>query len=153
MKKQLVLKSDQPKGWTSWGLTLIAVLGLLGFATAQNNALDDADARFGGLAYGVERTTAPAASPEPACVCTTDEGRDDGERTSTSQVIVALESDRQRSISVEVFNESGLAMHHQVLVARPGRNAMAMNVDHLREGRYAALLHEGANARVVRFQR
>ncbi|MCC6840486.1 MAG: hypothetical protein IT230_10040 [Flavobacteriales bacterium] len=153
MKKQMILKSDQPRGWPSWGLTLIAVLGLLGLAKAQDNALADADARLRGLAYGVELTTAPAAGPVPAFVRTTDVGRNGGERTSTTQLIFALHSDRQRSISVEVFNESGLALHHQVLVARPGRNAMAMDVAHLREGRYVALLHEGANARVVRFRR
>ncbi len=153
MKTQLELRTERPGGWPAWLLTLIALVGLLGLANAQDGALADADPRIVDLAHGPDRTPTPAMGTVPVPVRITDDGRHGDERTLTTQLIFALECDRPRSITVAVYNERGQTMQQAVLQARPGRNAMAMDVAHLREGRYVALLHEGANARVVRFQR
>ncbi len=83
----------------------------------------------------------------------TDDGGSGNARRSVAQLIFALESDRRRTITVEVYNEQGCPMQRTVLTALPGRNALAMNVDRLREGRYVALMHDGVNARIVRFRR
>jgi hypothetical protein len=41
----------------------------------------------------------------------------------------------------------------RTLTAKPGRNALAMDVSDLREGRYVARISEGNGGRVVRFHR
>lgn len=153
MKTQLELRTERPGGWPAWLLTLIALVGLLGLANAQDGALADADPRIGDRVHGPERSTTPVLGSVPVLVRITDDGRHGDERTLTTQLIFALECDRPRSITVAVYNERGQAMQQAVLRARPGRNAMALDVAHLREGRYVALMHEGENARVVRFRR
>ena len=134
-------------------VALVALVGGLSPAHAQEGAT--AAASIGSHRPGVVPLPTRATLPNraPAREMITDDGGSGNARRSVAQLIFALESDRRRTITVEVYNEQGCPMQRTVLTALPGRNALAMNVDRLREGRYVALMHDGVNARIVRFRR
>ncbi|MBP8823520.1 MAG: hypothetical protein KBH07_07740 [Flavobacteriales bacterium] len=129
----------------------MAVMGLQGLAQGQGLAL--LPHRSGEPAFSTPALVHRPSPVAPSFTAITDDGGNGDEYTSTSQLIIALESDRRRSITVEVFNELGRTMRSAVLTAWPGRNALALDVAGLHEGRYVAVMQEGASARVVRFRR
>ena len=83
----------------------------------------------------------------------TDDGGQGDQGAATAQLIIAFESEHPRLITVEVFDENGRKVRSSVLTSKPGRNALAVDVADLREGRYVARITEGEGCRVVRFHR
>lgn len=133
-------------------VAVVALLGSLSLAYAQGEALTATTKGNLGLAVDIEPAWT-VANKAPAFRPITDDGYAGDAQRSVAQLIFALASDRHRTIAVEVYNEQGRVLQHAELMARPGRNALAMSVDRLPEGRYVALMHEGMNARFVRFKR
>lgn len=130
-----------------------ALLGCMNMAQAQEGALATVANGFHGLSPNVELARVVKAGTGSRMKPISDDGRGGDALRPVAQLIFALESESDRLITVEVFNEQGRTVQHTVLSARRGRNALTMNVDRLREGRYVALVHEGASARIVRFRR
>ncbi len=147
------MKTKERRNSPVLALTALALLGLTTFGYGQGEPLCD-------LATGttlLEMKELPRvmlnASPKRVPVKITDDGRQGDERAVTAQLIFAFASERVRSVIVDVFDEQGHKVRQQTLTSRPGRSALAMDVEGLREGRYVARLREGESAKMVRFQR
>ncbi len=82
-----------------------------------------------------------------------DDGRLGDQRTTTAQLVLALECVELRTIAVDVFDEQGSIVRQQRFLARPGHRALVMGLDGLGTGRYAARISGDVQGRVVRFLR
>src|SRR5690606_12471902 len=77
----------------------------------------------------ITETRSPAhVGPAEAQVRISDDGQRGDGHMATAQLIFAFESGHPRSISVEVFDERGRKVRSSILSARPGRNALAVDV-------------------------
>ncbi len=141
------------RDWSSWALTAVAVLGLMGLAFGQGEPLSELTPLPSRSAVAEVRLPVPELVPTKVPVKITDDGRQRDERSATAQLIFAFTSEHAHSIIVDVLDESGHVVSQRTLSAKPGRNALAMDVSDLREGRYVALISEGDGGRLVRFYR
>lgn len=82
-----------------------------------------------------------------------DDGRQGDERSTTAQLVLALECAEPRTIAVDVFDEHGSIVRQQHFLARPGHRTLVMGLDGLGTGRYAARISGDVQGRVVRFRR
>jgi|GEM_PF-2825461 len=139
--------------WPSWALTAVALLGLMGLAYGQGDQLSTLTPLPARSTAAEVRKRAPELAPTKVPVQITDDGRQGDERSATAQLIFAFTSEDAHSITVDVLDESGRVVSQRTLTAKPGRNALAMDVSDLREGRYAARITQGDGGRVVRFHR
>ncbi len=131
----------------------MVLMGLTGFTYGQGEPLCDLTSGTVLLEMKDSPHVMVNASPERVPMKITDDGRQRAERAVTAQLIFAFESEHVRSVMVDVFDEQGHTVRQQTLTSRPGRSALAMNVEGLREGRYVARVREGESAKMVRFQR
>lgn len=141
------------KALLSWTFLAIAALGSFGSSYGQGEPLT-AIAEAPAITH-VAKATQPLVTLAPGhqTVGITDDGHQGDERWATSQLIFAFECEHPRSVTVDLFNEQGLQVGSSRLMPMPGRKVLALDVAHLREGRYAARITEGGGAKVVRFHR
>lgn len=131
----------------------MVLMGLTGFTNGQGEPLCDLTSGTVLLEMKESPRVMVNASPERVPLKITDDGRQGAERVATAQLIFAFEGERVRSVIVDVFDEQGRTVRQQTLTSRPGRSALAMDVEGLREGRYVARVREGERVKMVRFQR
>lgn len=137
----------------SWALTAVALLGLIGLAHGQGDQLSELTPVPMRSMVAEPRQAIAGPAPYHVPVKITDDGGQGDEHTATAQLVLVFESEGPRSITVEVFDEQGRKVRRSVLTAKPGGNALAVDVANLREGRYVARITEGESGRVVRFHR
>ena len=143
------------QSWPSWLLTAVALLGLMGLAYGQGEALSEAAP--GPLDPSAAQAVDAPVLSEPAGVMVpvviTDDGRRGDELLEARQLIIALTAERTRSIGVDLLDERGRVVRSCALEVRAGRRALVVDVSALAKGRYAARITGGDATTVVRFTR
>lgn len=139
----------------AWSLTALALLGPMGLAFGQGEPLSMATTQPIWVDPTVPHFAVPVVERRPshAPARLTDDGWAGDPRTVTTQLVFAFESGHPRSLAVDVLDEHGRVVYRCTLNAKAGRNALAMDVSGLQQGRYVARITEGQAGRLVRFRR
>ncbi|HEX2616744.1 MAG TPA: hypothetical protein VHL57_04330 [Flavobacteriales bacterium] len=129
----------------------MALLGLAGLAFGQGEPLSTMalGPRLADAIDAPATDDAPVLNTAPAAI--TDDGHRGDELLEARQLIIALRTDRARTIPVQLLNEHGQVVRACTLQAPAGRRALALDVSALARGRYVARIGEAGQ--VVRFIR
>ena len=140
--------------WPVWAATTIALLGLVGLASAQPIAHDAMGALpdQGMIHPGRPITTMHRADPESAATVhpITDDGRSVDVQI-TRQLILVRQGNSQGPLRLELFNERGEVLRTMEWNGS-GVTHKAVDLDGLSTGRYAMRISGAGRSEVVRFR-
>lgn len=151
MKTQHMQFQRKDRPWRA--LSAVALFGLMHLAYGQGEPLSELTLSPAHATVHGARPGAKGREVVPVAMAITDDGNREDRAMATTQLILAFESGRARAFGLEVLDERGRVVRRWNLSGRPGKNALAVDVSGLPEGRYVALFTEGQAGRLVRFRR